>query len=306
MFVARVKFEIQTNDFYESDKIYFLYENAGVRCTYRLIDEDTFEFVLSSFDSKEEAFEKGKILYSNLIFLLNRDLNSFYLEIKDFSQERLCSSGKHLNRRVGQEGEEPDKFYYSNQKFFNNNNCLEIFEIKKDFYEEYDAILKERIKTELVHISDHNYHFEKLQKLNIPYSQDVYNIYKILDLCNKEDEISIKILILSIAIETMANFELSDVLKRCEESANLDDKDNKYLKEFTDTEKELSVKKKCRLFIQRYAEHETKALKTFNNLYNLRSAFTHGNDISKRDDVYKTFFDGKNLILDLLKAKYST
>lgn len=306
MYVARIKFSVEPLTSYEVGKVYELYSHKEIRCLYRYTKDNYFEFVLGNFDDKEKAFEEGKRLYSSLLFLLNCECVTFDLDVLDFDKENICSQGKHLSTKPI--GVEPDKFYFSNHNFNNNYNGLEIFEIENDFFREYDCDewLNKIIYVECLDTLDYKFNFDELKHIRIQYNEKSRRILELLRLVHKENDILIKILILSMAFEATASMELQEKIDKCNSSSTLNKQDKVYIEKMMASEKDLSVRKKCHLFIEMYADSKAyeKDKTVFNKFYDLRSKITHGEEISNKTDAYNIFSPAYNLFLKLFRKKF--
>lgn len=302
MFVARVKFAVDNIDSYEIGKIVTLYtEDNGVTCRYRYNKGSFFEFVIGNYETKELAFEKGKILYSAILYLLNVEVLPYNLAVINLNDN---SQLPYINRV--QNKEEPKEFL-SNHQFFNNDFRFEVYEIKKDFFEEYDS--DERFNRDITFkvsvITNHNYGFERLKDIKIDYSDDTYRIYRLLELINSEPDQTIQVLLLSVAFETLSNIELRDVINAYNQIDELSSLDKHYLDKFLESEKELSVTKKCRLCIEKYSTDYSYDKKIFNNFYDLRSRIIHGDKVSRDMFQAGNYNKAFNLFLKLFKAKFT-
>lgn len=300
MFIARIKFKVQPVSSYETNKVFELYKSGDISCKYRYTKDDSFEFILGNFEDKEVAFSEGKILYTALLYLLNLEKLPFELDVMNF-EEQISLFGGHLHQNTREV--EPEKYYYSNHDFYNDYFGLEIFEVTKDFFEEYQESFHHIYGT-LLGNTNHKYHFDWLPNIKIDYNDDSYRIFKILELLNKEDEISIKILILSMAFETISNMETKYIIEKCKETESLSDFDKYYVESIIQSEKELSVMKKCNLFIEKYSKDYKKDKKIFGELYGLRCKISHGEQLSNKDNEYTKFFNAHQLFLSLFKQKF--
>lgn len=302
MFVARVKFAVDNLDSYEIGKIVTLYtEDNGVTCRYRYNKGSFFEFVIGNYGTKELAFEKGKILYSAILYLLNSERLPYNLDVIDFNND---VDWGHLKRTLDKE--EPEQ-YLSNHYFFNNDFGFEVYEVENDFFIEYDndERFNRNIMFDLSMITNHNYNFERIKDIKIDYSDNTYRIYRLLELINAEPDRTIQVLLLSVAFETLSNIELRDVINTYNQIDDLSSLDKHYLDEFLESEKELSVTKKCQLCIEKYSAEYSKDRKIFKNFYNLRSRITHGEKISR--DMFQSgnYNNAFKLFLKLFRAKFT-
>ncbi len=303
MYIARIKFKVQPIDSYTPYELYTLYTEGEIYCKYRYTKDNCFEFFLGDFVNKEVAFEKGKILYSSLLYLLSLEEYPYNLEVLNFDGQ-VKIGGHHLNQRGI--GIEPDKFYFSNKFFFNNYYGLEIFEFETDFFKEYnDSDFNQQISFELSCRNDYKYRFELLQKIKIPYNENCYRIYKILELFNQTDDTNIKILILSIAFETLAGIELEEIKTKSKSSSLLEEFDCTYIDKFFQTQKKESIVKTCNLLIEKYSTEFQKDKKIFKEFYNIRSLITHGSQIPKDINAFDILQKAKSLFLKIFKIKFN-
>lgn len=304
MFVARIKFEIGDLNSYCKNKIYTLYKNDDVSCKYRY-DGNCFEFVLGLFNNREKAFENGKVLYSSLIYLLNFEYNNFELPAMDFKiNPMIVVPYSHFVQ--DKHRKEPSPFYYSNKFYYNNYNGLEIFEVEKDFFSEYDSASTFRNPYTLIgrlSSSDHIFKFDTLKEFKIKYNEDCFTIYKVLELFNKELEYTIRSVLLCIAYETLANIEIREIKEKFNKTDDLNDKEKSFLNQFIENERKDNVRKKCRLLIKKYSNSYEKDKKTFNQLYDIRSNVVHG-EIVNNKNIYSIVYDSKILFLKLFREKY--
>lgn len=299
-YVARIKFVVQPVNSYKIGEVYSLVENNRY-IRYRYTADNTFEFVYGNFKSYDEAFEYGKKLYFNLLYLLNLEGLYFELSALNFLQERVFSDGNHANRKQGKE--EPEKFYYSNHNFFNNYNGLEIFSMENDdFFDEYDKDrnFNEKMTFEIEYCTDHKYNFDLLTNLNSTYDQDAYMIFSKLNKINKEEEPIIKLVLLSIAYENFAEIVGRFISQKKERNENED--------ALMWAIKLQCSKEKCRRAICLFSDKKDKqdADKTLNEMYSLRSSFAHGNAFAEKDEgkILQVYHKARKLYLHLIKNFY--
>ncbi len=300
MFVARIKFNVQPVNSYKIGDVYTLYEKNNLKCVYRYNEDDSFEFVLGNFVNQNDAFEKGKQLYIALLYLLNIEQYPFDLKVIDFEEQK-----SHLTQRM--KSLEPNQFYFSNHDYFNNYNGLEIFEIEKDFFNEYDRDqnFQQSIYADITFSTNHKYKFEHLKDLNISFCEESIRILKLYELYRHAHDLSIQAMIISIIFETMANMEIRELINKCERSQNFDEKDKTFFEELVSFEKENSVIKKCNLLIQKYSQSYNSDKKVFSDCYKLRSKVSHGEQINDESKTFATIQKSLGLSLKIFKNKFS-
>ena len=295
---ARIKLQVELNSAYQNGKIIELFKHNSYVCRYRykessnLRKHGTFEFVYGNFNNKEEAFIEGKKLYFNLLYLMNIERLPFNLQPIDFNVKKLRSNSSHLVRKSG--ADDSDQFYFCNHDVYNNYFGLEVYEINRDFFEEYDSdecFCKELITTDITLVQDHVYNFDMLKELTIEYDNDSYKIFEMLEKTNNEDNILIKLLLLSICYERLAEI----VCNFYKQKGNPSDKELQFI-EICEKEE---VDKKCRELVKEYKGEyysNKKAKKIFHDMYDIRCKFAHGTRFDEKN-ILETYLEAQKLFL---------
>lgn len=289
-YIAHVGVQLSTEyTAYEKNHWYYIKEAHGLRYHWRINDYDVYEVVCELFSNKELALLGAKYIYVTVLY------NLLYHEI-DISYAGCDYYAKQIWL-------DEEKEHYPEGTFFWSPTLLgggfgpDVYEVPESF-EDFDNIYKN-----LCHISKDTrivikdskpaLDFDNYDKGYFIYNQMTQPLLYTIVQANSIFEIGLRMTLYCGLLEHMAEEKpkppsvISEIKSLIEhvKLSSLSQEDKSSLINYLKQGENISARQKCKLLCQKYAKDHYGPYTTnqiLDDAYSIRSAFSHGEDCSKR------------------------
>lgn len=302
---AGVKLSEDANT-YEKGKWYYIKEINSIEYRWRFCSDLTYEVIAGVFDNKNQALVCAKRIYITLIYSLLKG----GLGVSDAG----CSSYEHRFFDEKYDGDvenysKNENFFFWTPHYTGGRLGPGVFEVEDDIdqFEQYKFLTAELLPV----IYDSQLEFDNVDQYIFTYNRESQALLNSVIVAQQAMDYGMKMTLYCGIFEHLSENGLKskpyqeeiDELIKHTKSCELGLVEKDQLISYLNKGKEKSARQKCLELIERHAKPQYgkyTAKQVFSEAYNIRSAFSHGDEI-KHDHIDASRYI-KYVILDVIES----